>query len=271
MNQPLVSVIMPAYNAEKFIFDAVQSVINQTYQNWELLLTNDGSTDNTKDILTKFSDQRIKIINQPNSGVSVARNASLKQVKGIYLTYLDADDLLPPKSLEMRVHYAELNPNVDMLAGCVYFFEKGGFKKRWEPSFRGNPIRSFTRIDGRAFCNPSLFLRIKPGVNYQFKEGMTHLEDLLFFYSISCQQPHQYDYILEDVYHYRLHENSTMKNLEGLESGYWTYYDYVKQNTIVAPQDKLYLKSRVVRIMVLSYLKKGKLYNALKSLYKLLL
>src|SRR6476659_7001862 len=101
----LVSVIMPAFNAGKYISDAIQSVIQQTYNNWELIVIDDGSTDTTAAIIKEFiaSDDRIKYLYQENGGPGKARNKGLKEAKGIYVAFLDADDLWLPEKLREQL------------------------------------------------------------------------------------------------------------------------------------------------------------------------
>lgn len=107
-NRPLVSVIIPAYNAGKYIDQTIHSVLNQTYSPVEIIIVNDGSTDNTAEVLRKYqSDSRVKVIYQPNSGCSSAKNTGLAHISGDYIQYLDADDLLSPDKIEEQVEALE--------------------------------------------------------------------------------------------------------------------------------------------------------------------
>lgn len=90
---PLVSVIMPAYNAEKTIAEAIQSVIDQTYKNWELIVVDDGSLDRTAAVVQSFTDTRINLIKKENGGQSSARNKGITEANGVLIAFLDADDL----------------------------------------------------------------------------------------------------------------------------------------------------------------------------------
>ncbi len=104
----LVSIISPTYNSEEFISETINSIINQTYQNWELLITDDCSNDNTVQVINKhiLKDQRIKLFQlKENSGVGVARNNSIKNAKGRYIAFCDSDDLWLPKKLEVQLEY----------------------------------------------------------------------------------------------------------------------------------------------------------------------
>ena len=87
MTDALVSILMPVYNAEAFISEAITSVIRQSHKNWELLIVNDGSTDRSKNIIHSFPDKRIQYFEQQNRGVSVARNVGLKNMKGDYFCF----------------------------------------------------------------------------------------------------------------------------------------------------------------------------------------
>lgn len=91
---PLVSVLVPAFNAERYISKAIRSVLNQTYTNIELIIINDGSTDRTVSIVNQFSDHRIRLFNQPNLGQCKALNFALKNAKGDFIKFLDADDFI---------------------------------------------------------------------------------------------------------------------------------------------------------------------------------
>lgn len=102
----LVSVIMPCYNGEKFIKETIESVLNQTYQLWELLIIDDGSQDNSVDIIKSYqADQRIKLIQQPNGGSAVARNNGIRHSQGQYMALLDSDDIWLPNFLEEQIKF----------------------------------------------------------------------------------------------------------------------------------------------------------------------
>ena len=103
--QPIVSVVMPCYNASAYLREAIESVQSQTYQDWELLIIDDGSTDDSKQIAQAYSveDKRIKLIEQPNSGACRARNNGIEHAKGMFIKFLDADDILYQTCLEEQV------------------------------------------------------------------------------------------------------------------------------------------------------------------------
>lgn len=108
MNEPLVSIITPVYNAERFLSDTIKSVQNQTYKNWEMLLVDDCSKDNSAQIIKEFQkyDNRIKYIKlEKNSGASVSRNTGIKNAKGRFIAFVDSDDIWKPEKLEIQIKY----------------------------------------------------------------------------------------------------------------------------------------------------------------------
>ena len=106
----LVSIIMPSYNTEKFIVDTINSVLNQTYKNWELIIVDDCSTDDTINIIKQFNDGRIKFFqNDKNSGAAISRNKALTEAKGKWIAFLDSDDLWYPEKLEKQIKFMKEN------------------------------------------------------------------------------------------------------------------------------------------------------------------
>lgn len=101
MNEPLVSVILPLYNGKRFIASSIKSVLNQSYRSVELLVINDGSTDNSTDLIP--ADPRIRIFNRQNSGVAASRNFGIAQAKGRYLAFIDQDDYWYPDKLKLQM------------------------------------------------------------------------------------------------------------------------------------------------------------------------
>lgn len=120
---PLVSIIVPVYNAGKFLNTCIDSVLNQSYTNWELILVNDGSTDNSLDIIKRYFqiDSRIAYIDKINEGPSLARKSGTDQSKGKYIQYLDSDDLLLTDAIENLVNRAE-ETNAEIVAAPFYFY-----------------------------------------------------------------------------------------------------------------------------------------------------
>ena len=102
----LVSIIMPSWNTERFIAETIQSVIDQTYTNWELIIVDDCSMDNTDEVVASFKDERIKYFhNERNSGAALTRNRAMREAKGELIAFLDSDDLWTPEKLEHQIDF----------------------------------------------------------------------------------------------------------------------------------------------------------------------
>lgn len=127
MQDNLISIVIPVYNAEKFIEETVSSVINQTYTEWELLLVNDGSTDGSGDIIDRLaeSDSRIKVFHIVNGGAAKARNAGTKHAKGRYLAFLDADDLWEKEKLEKQLEFLQKEDAAFVFTGYEFADQYG--------------------------------------------------------------------------------------------------------------------------------------------------
>jgi glycosyltransferase involved in cell wall biosynthesis len=124
----LISIITPTYNREKFLPAAIDSVLKQTYKNFELIIVDDGSTDNTPTLMTTYlgKDSRIKYLQQKNQGQSVARNYALSVANGDFICFLDSDNYWPEDKLEKSIRAFESHPEVDIVYGdCITIDEQG--------------------------------------------------------------------------------------------------------------------------------------------------
>jgi len=121
-----VSVIIPAYNQAHYLADSIRSVLDQTEQDFELIVVDDGSTDNTAEVALGFQDDRLRYIHQKNQGLSAARNTGINHAGSPYLTFLDSDDLFLPEKLTILLHELENNPSLGLVAGqAIPIDEKG--------------------------------------------------------------------------------------------------------------------------------------------------
>lgn len=159
MEKPLVSIIMGVYNAEKTIKRCINSILNQTYENWEFIICNDGSSDGTLNILNEYqkTDSRIKVIsNKSNKKLAVSLNRCLKYAKGKYIARMDADDESLPQRLEVEVDFLERHEQVD-LVGCnrIIFDEQGEYGIRKVKEY---PTRDIL-IRDTPFAHPTIMMR----------------------------------------------------------------------------------------------------------------
>ncbi len=125
---PTVSIIIATFNREKLLKEAIESVLVQTYSDYELLIIDDGSIDNTQTMVQSFDSPKIKYIYQKNKGRSAARNVGLNLAKGKYITFLDSDDLYLPNKLMTQVNYLDAHPHVGMIYTSAYCMDEDGNK-----------------------------------------------------------------------------------------------------------------------------------------------
>ncbi|WP_051691690.1 glycosyltransferase family 2 protein [Pedobacter borealis] len=129
--QPLVSIIIPVYNLENYIAETINSVLNQTWKNIEIIIVDDGSKDQTLAIAKKFECNKVKVFHQKNRGASAARNLGLKKISGDYIQYLDADDLLSTDKIESQLNALKGSQNKVAICPTVYFNDgENPFKKK---------------------------------------------------------------------------------------------------------------------------------------------
>ena len=136
----MISVIIPVYNGEGTIKETIESVLNQTFSDLEIIIINDGSTDSTLEILSTIDDSRIKVFSYPNAGPSASRNRGIDNSQGEYISFIDADDLWTPDKLESQLQALKSNPQaVVAYSWTDYIDERSQFlRKGLHPKFKGN-------------------------------------------------------------------------------------------------------------------------------------
>ncbi|HAP64561.1 MAG TPA: glycosyl transferase family 2 [Cytophagales bacterium] len=218
----LVSVIIPFYNAEAFLAETLDSLLNQSHSHWEAWLINDGSRDNSAQIAQEFAqkDARFRYHEQENAGVSAARNVGLGKMTGDFFCFLDADDVFPENSLADRLHIFQQDSAVEFVDGQVEVKDAQlkSVQSVWMPSFEGAPLADLVAITGRSFFGPTWMFRRLPNRTYAFVVGHTHGEDLLFYIQ-QAQYGGLYRYTKSTILNYRKGHGSAMSNLKGPEEG----------------------------------------------------
>ncbi|MEP0368883.1 MAG: glycosyltransferase family 2 protein [Cyclobacteriaceae bacterium] len=249
----LVSVIMPVYNTEKFLRDAIDSVIGQTHQEWELLIVNDGSTDGSAQIVDDYDDSRIKYFEQENKGVSTARNVGLSKMSGDYFCFLDADDMLSRDSLSSRLSKFE-NPEVAFVDGVIRSYDEqmknevGEFK----PTYTGYPLSQLLKLSSSCFFGITWMIRRDSDMDYIFDEKMSHAEDLWFFIQLASRKLASYSFVNEPIYYRREVSGSAMSNLDKLATGYYQLLNKVREAGIANPEELATLKSKIRSVLIKS-------------------
>ena len=154
IENPHISVILPVYNGEKYLKEAIESILSQTYQPIEILVVNDGSTDDSQKIIDSFS-HKIRAFKQENSGVAAARNFGISKAKGEFIAFLDQDDYYPLERFSMLINSSKDNKKCITLGLTHFVFENEESKLRW-PNLPDNNI-TFIKLLGSGIFHKSIF------------------------------------------------------------------------------------------------------------------
>lgn len=212
MHLPKVSVIMPAYNAQKYIAEAIDSILNQTFSNFELIIVNDASSDNTESIITSYRDPRIVYLkNETNLGVAKTLNYGLSVAQGEYIARMDADDISLPTRLEMQCNYLDANPLIAVLGTETETFLGNQIISScgWSSHLPSHIKKDLFFSCGIA--HPSVMIResILKEMN-GYDPEYNGLEDYELWYRIS--QKYNIAVLPNVLLRYRLHENQVTRN-----------------------------------------------------------
>lgn len=176
----MVSVILPAYNAEGTIGEAIKSIIDQTYKDWELLVINDGSTDNTKSVILSFNDPRIKYYeNEGNKRLIYTLNRGLELARGKYIARMDSDDVSLPDRFATQVKYMDENPNVIVCGSRIQKFKGKKIIGKAEGVIGGANIVKEFLVRGSCFSHPTVFIRreVLERQSLRYNKDYIHAED----------------------------------------------------------------------------------------------
>lgn len=219
----LISVIVPVYNAEKYIERCVDSILGQTYRNFELLLIDDGSLDGSASICKKYAedDHRISVISQPNGGAGKARNTGIKLAKGEYVAFVDSDDYISPSYLE-NLYKAALSGEFDIVQCNYLSVSSKNIRVILEESvYNPTCVKEISKVEAlnRRMYNVCVWGKLYRHCVFDdvaFVEG-TIYEDDAIYYKLIMKAGHLA--ILEDeLYYYYMTSNSVMRNDYHLKS-----------------------------------------------------
>lgn len=216
--EPLVSVIMPAFNGEKYIRDAIESILHQTYVNWELIIIDDCSTDETLKIINSYTDNRIMLFcNKNNKGIAESTNRGIEKSQGKYIALLDDDDVAEYDRLSLQVNYLENHPEIDILGGRTTLIDEQGQVIDYCGIPRNNPryIKAVLLFKCMDFMNGTAMIRrdfIKKH-NLYYKNDCYGMQDYRFY--IESSKVGNISTINKFLLKYRVHEaRETNRNFE---------------------------------------------------------
>lgn len=208
-NNPLVSIILPVHGGYPYLVEAVKSVLNQTYSNFELIIIDDGLDADSLNFLTILSDSRVLIIDCAGRGLVDALNTGVKNASGEYIARMDADDICLPKRLQNQVMFFESNPDVDVLCTDAYLINEDGSRVGRQNAKVG-PLDDIVdiltcRLAGKPILHPTVMLRKKTIIEVGGYRHYSTAEDRDLWLRLSAESKF---YRLQDpLLHYRLNCN----------------------------------------------------------------
>ena len=277
MSDALVSIVMNCHNGREFLRESIQSVLDQTYKNWELIFVDNASSDDSAEIVKSYNDSRIRYLRiEKKVSLGEARNFALKNYRGDFLTFLDTDDVYFRKKIELQIGFFEKNPNVDFLYTGYKLIGNVSpllnfrlFLMRphiFNPT--GNVLGRFLR---KSFVNlPTVMFRVDLLSNgLQFDSRLSHSEEFLFFAKLFTRC--EVGYLEQVTVNYRIHQNQLSQKgqenyvseakivLEDLRGeidtnsklsqedlnffqskiDYWKFLTLIKNNNFVAAKDTI--------------------------------
>jgi len=296
---PEISVILPVYNGGKYLKESIDSILNQTFNNYELIIVNDGSTDESLDIIISYKDERIKLINQKNTGLSKALNNGIKLAIGKYIARMDHDDISYPERLKKQFEFMENHSEYVAIGTWANYISKDGeFLFTWKPPCKSEDLKKglpnicpfvhssvMMRTDalkivggykdvGRYFYQEDLLLWIdlaKKGELYNIPEALVKYR--VTPSSIQQRSHNYFSYQMEIVKKYYEIGKLDYKKINLIKSEWGIIPEKLKQGNYYAKIGSIYLNQNFNRKLAQKNLFKALKYNLLnkKALINLLL
>ena len=240
-----VSVIIPAYNAERYIREAIDSVLNQTFKDFEIIVIDDGSTDNTSKILESYGN-KIRWKSQENKGQASAQNEGIKIAKGDYLAYLDADDIYFPKILETQVKYLDKHSDAGLVYSDYYQIDD----KKILKIAKSQPFDYLLLLQNNYICKSTVMHRRECLVCANlFDESINGRDDWDMWVRIS--EKFKAGYINKPLVKYRVHEDSWTHSLPNEQDNLRYCHIKIIKKTYKRRGKPFWLKIQIIRTMVI--------------------
>lgn len=219
INSPILSIIVPVYNVEKYIRQCIESLINQDINNYEIIVVNDGTTDSSISIVNSFNNKKIRIINKQNGGLSSARNEGIKNANGKYIAFVDSDDFIAFKEAYKEMVDIAIEQDFDIVVGKALWYysdskvlNREKYKKIFEKNSMSSKDYLKKSIENNRIYTPVCFNIYRRELlvdnNILFKEGILH-EDELFTHKILLKA-NKIALYPKEFYMYRQREGSIM-------------------------------------------------------------
>lgn len=230
VKKPLLSVVMLVYNAEKYLAEAIDSVLNQTFRDFEFIIINDGSTDRSQEIISTYKDKRIRLINNPNRGIPYSRNLGLKEARGEFLAWFDSDDIILPKRFEKQIRFLQANEQFGVCGTWLHRFN--GTKNYTAKVSKDPEIIKAKLLFKTSVLNATAMYRLsmikKAGV--KFNNDLPISEDYDFY--LQCSKHFPLTNLQEVLYRYRASETSIVKQFETQEDKNYNIHKVVYKQAL---------------------------------------
>ena len=263
-SNPLVSVLMPVYNGEKYLFEAIQSILNQTYQNFEILIIDDCSTDNSVRIIQSINDKRVRFLqNKENLGQTKTLNKGIYIAKGKYIARQDQDDLSENLRLELQVNYLEKYPDIKLVGSSINFIDnRGNLITKRKAVIGHNKIINAFSIDNQIAHSSAMFCKSTAtklnGYSLEYKIS----QDFEFWLRFANEN--KLDNLDENLISIRMHEAQTLKNKKKNKNYYFEFmkvYQFLLDNHLLNKKSK---KLSQLKILLYTYYYENKLFYFIK-------
>jgi glycosyltransferase involved in cell wall biosynthesis len=207
MSKPLISVILPVYNAEKYLYKSISSILNQTVKNFQLIIINDGSTDSSEKILVDFAkkDHRIKLISRENRGIVQTLNEGIKLAEGQWIARMDADDIACKNRFEIQLRQLSCM-NAEVCGGAIRII--GATIPRSRKFYEDNSLIKTQTLFSSPLAHPTLMIRAEILKNHLYEESALHVEDYDLWVRL-IKAGVKFTNTSKIVLNYRLHSNQT--------------------------------------------------------------
>lgn len=208
MSEPAISVLMPAFNAEKYIAEAVNSILTQSFRDFELIILNDGSDDHTKEILDNIVDDRVACIHlDKNQGLVNARNNLVSAARGRYIAFLDADDVALPNRLQTQLSFLE--SGVADVCGGAYdaIYQVTGNRKPSKQRYSDADIKALLTVYS-PLCNPAIMGKAEVFKGHPYRYGKDSAEDYSLWVDLALAN-YRFANVREKLILYRIHADQT--------------------------------------------------------------
>lgn len=248
----LVSIVIPCYNAEKFISETISSILSQDYTNFEIIIINDGGNDQSEEIIKGFQNKQINYYSQENKGVSFTRNKGLFSSKGKYIIFFDQDDLMAPSFISSRINILK-NNDLNFVGGKVYHYIEGEIQKTAFTSPRQNSFfEDILLFNPSVITCPSNFMYKKEFLqanNLKFNEKLGSTADRYFLLECGNFSIGSFDNTIAPLY-YRISNTSWSNTLtNALVKDNETYYKEIITNRIYLGNSLNQFKIKMLRIL----------------------